>query len=91
MRGKMLAVATAVLHMAGVPTAVVTRTVVAPPAIRAALVGIATAPLAAALAGLAAALAAAVAIALLLGSVAAAPSPSAASASFVIPAAVSFF
>ena len=52
-RGKMLAVATAVLHMAGVPTAVVTRTVVAPPAIRAALAGIATAPLAAALAGLA--------------------------------------
>ena len=62
-RGKMLAVATAVLHMAGVPTAVVTRTVVAPPAIRAALVGIATAPLAAALAGLAVEIAAAIPIA----------------------------
>ena len=62
-RGKMLAVATAVLHMAGVPTAVVTRTVVAPPAIRAALAGIATAPLAAALAGLAVEIAAAIPIA----------------------------
>ena len=62
-RGKMLAVATAVLHMAGVPTAVVTRTVAAPPAMRAALVGIATAPLAAALAGLAVEIAAAIVIA----------------------------
>ena len=59
----MLAVATAVLHMAGVPTAVVARTVVAPPAIRAALVGIATASLAAALAGLAVEIAAAIVIA----------------------------
>ena len=59
-RGKMLAVATAVLHMAEVPTAVVTRTVVAPPAIRAALAGIATVPFAAALAGLAVEIAAAI-------------------------------
>ena len=59
----MLAVATAVLHMAEVPAAAVTSTVVAPPAIRAALAGIATAPLAAALAGLAVEMAAAIPIA----------------------------
>ena len=67
----MMAVAAEIV---AVPTQACTRTVAAAPSITAALAGLGTAPLAAAVAGLDQALAAAVRFAFALGSVAVAPS-----------------